>query len=127
MPWSRRSFVKAVGWGGAALAAPLVSARGREAAAASLWSDDLLRAPNGLLRLDSNENPYGPAAEAVDAIREAFEVTCRYPMSAEAALVDGIAGRHGVPREQILMGCGSNEILKVITETSVSPTRALVT
>jgi histidinol-phosphate aminotransferase len=56
-----------------------------------------------------------------------FDEACRYPFAPEDALIDAIAQRHGVTTDRVLVGCGSGEVLKVVTEAFVSPSRALVT
>lgn len=131
MPLSRRSFVSALGIAGAASTLPWISARGAEA---SLGDSSLLhggpkslRLPADLIRLDSNENPYGPASSAIDAVTRMFGETARYPDASEDSLRAAIAAKHGVKVESVLLGCGSTEILKLATEALTSPTRALVT
>jgi histidinol-phosphate aminotransferase len=80
----------------------------------------------GLVRLDKNENPQGPFASARKAIEAAMVDAGRYPGSAEAVLRDAIARMHGVKPEQVVMGCGSGEILKLCTERFTSGTRGVV-
>lgn len=129
MTLSRRSFVSALGVAGAAHALPWVSARGSEShRAARLTSStrtDIGAAP--LVRLDSNENPYGPAAEAIDALRAAIAEANRYPDSPEDELRAAIAAHHNVAVESVILGCGSTELLMMLTEAFTSPTRGLVT
>jgi histidinol-phosphate aminotransferase len=54
--------------------------------------------------LSLNENPYGPAPAAVAAIQREFGNLCRYAGGEYDALVDAIAARETIPREQILLG-----------------------
>jgi len=35
--------------------------------------------PNGIVRLNANENPYGPSPAAIAAMRDAFGMSARYP------------------------------------------------
>ena len=97
MSLSRRNFVKAAGVGGiGVLTAPLIAARGSEALRDSfftpttLWNSDGIRfesderapyrvASPDAVRLDSNENPNGPGANALDAVRAMFGEAPRYP------------------------------------------------
>jgi histidinol-phosphate aminotransferase len=60
-----------------------------------------------VVRLSSNENPYGPSAKALKSMTDAFGVACRYPDTQEEALVEALAKLNGVSREQILLGDGS--------------------
>ena len=134
MPLSRRSFVSALSLAGAGVvSAPLVGARGREALAAERrrgTRDDLadLTAPSPrLVRLDSNENPRGPGAAALAALRGALREAGRYPMSQPDELVAELAALHGVGADHLLIGCGSTEILRVAVDAFTSPTQPLVT
>lgn len=123
---SRRSFLHTVGAGGAGLlASNVISARGREAWAADPREVLALDAP-AVIRLSSNENPNGPAPAAVDAMRDAFSGSSRYPAAWETELREAVARAHGVTTKHVLLGCGSGELLRVATETFTSPQRHLV-
>jgi histidinol-phosphate aminotransferase len=63
--------------------------------------------------LNSNENPYGPSAKALAALVAANPVASRYPDDAEDAMRAAIAKHHGVAPEQVVLGCGSSEILQM--------------
>jgi histidinol-phosphate aminotransferase len=78
-------------------------------------------AATGIVRLSSNENPYGPSAKALKAMTDAFGVACRYPDDHAEVLVDKLAKDHGVNREQILLGDGSGEILKLSAVAFTGP------
>lgn len=130
MPLSRRTFVRTLSLGGAgALGASLLQARGHEAWARGL--DDGAPPPGALdgdpLRLNSNENPYGPSAATLAAVQGAFRWASRYPRGHETPLVAAIAERHGVKPENVLLGAGSGEVLRTAVYAFTSPTRALVT
>jgi histidinol-phosphate aminotransferase len=101
MPLSRRQFARfvAVGVGAAAVAPNL--ARAKSAAAGRV------------VRLSSNENPYGPSPVALDAMRQALALSPRYPDDEMDELIATIARLHGVADEQVVAGAGSSEILKV--------------
>jgi histidinol-phosphate aminotransferase len=68
---------------------------------------------DGLIRLNSNENAYGPSAKTVDAIRSAIGNANRYPRMEYSSLVEKIAGTHSVTPDRVLLGCGSTEILRM--------------
>ncbi|MEX2177321.1 MAG: aminotransferase class I/II-fold pyridoxal phosphate-dependent enzyme [Gemmatimonadaceae bacterium] len=137
MHLSRRNFVKAASVGGVgALAAPLIAARGSEAlrevvlpgAPRGFASDERaafrLLAP-GAIRLDSNENPNGPGRVALEAVRAMFTEAPRYPDA--TAMLQAIAAYHSLANDQVLVGCGSGEILRMASYAFTSPDRALVT
>src|SRR5207302_8655462 len=79
--------------------------------------------PTGIVRLSANENPYGPSAKAHEAMKNAHPASNRYPDEANDVLIDKIAKINGVNREQIALGDGSGEILKLCAETFTGPTQ----
>jgi histidinol-phosphate aminotransferase len=82
------------------------------------------------IRISSNENPLGPGKAALDAILGKFPEAGRYPFNstpADADLVGAIAAKFEIKHENIVLGAGSQEILKSAMRAWVSPTRSLVT
>jgi len=73
------------------------------------------------VRLSANENPYGPSRKAFKAITDSFGLACRYPDEHNDVLIDKLAKLNGVNRDQILLGDGSGEILKLCAETFTGP------
>jgi histidinol-phosphate aminotransferase len=80
----------------------------------------------GVVRLSSNENPYGPSPLAVKAMTDAFSLAWRYPDEHQQSLVDALAKMHGIAPEQILLGNGSAEILKVAAAAFTATGKKLV-
>jgi histidinol-phosphate aminotransferase len=74
-------------------------------------------ASNGIVRLSANENPYGPSPKALQAITDSFGLACRYPDEHNNLLIDKLAKLNNVSRDEILLGDGSGEILKLCAET----------
>jgi len=72
---------------------------------------------NRAVKLASNENPYGPAPAAIEAIRKSAGEVHRYPNGDCTALKETLAARHGVSPANILPGNGSNEVLELIIRT----------
>jgi histidinol-phosphate aminotransferase len=110
---SRRKFAQLLGVGAACAAVRPAISFGAAPAAES--------PATGIVRLSSNENPYGPSAKAQKAMNEAFNVACRYPDEHMELLLDALAKHNGVSRDQIMLGDGSGEILKVAAETFTGP------
>lgn len=121
MAVSRRAFLH--GLSGAATL-PFIAARGLEA---STRSRGAVLAPNGLIRLDSNENPNGPSSRALDAIRGAFTEANRYPRLTSEELTGTIAARYRVKPENVLIGCGSTDHLRLAIDAFTTQGRGLVT
>ncbi len=65
-----------------------------------------------LVKLNTNENPYGPAPEVLAAIAQANADALRlYPDPTAQALREVIAAHHGLQAEQVFVGNGSDEVL----------------
>jgi len=106
-----------------------IGARGREN---SLWNafEPTLRAIEpGVICLSSNENPVGPGQKVLDAVKAAFGPNGATPgrySSLSGALVDSIAKKFSIKPENILLGCGSTQILRSATHVFTERTKALV-
>ena len=65
-----------------------------------------------LVKLNTNENPYGPSPKVLDAVRaEAADTLRLYPDPNSDRLRAGIAAYHGVMANQVFVGNGSDEVL----------------
>jgi histidinol-phosphate aminotransferase len=113
---SRRSFAKFIGAGAATAVVRPGLAWARAAVPQSISP-----AASTLVRLNSNENPYGPSPMAIKAMTDAFSLVWRYPDEHADALVDTLMKLHGVTRDQIVLGDGSGEILKVCAAAFTGP------
>jgi histidinol-phosphate aminotransferase len=80
---------------------------------------------DGPIHLDRNENPYGPSDLAIAAIRDSLGAANRYSDDA-GALRAKIARFHKVDPEQVVLGCGSSEVLQMAAEAFLSPGKKLV-
>lgn len=78
------------------------------------------------VRLSANENPYGPPVSAVGAMREALAVGFRYPDEATDELISTIAEINSVSPDQVILGDGSSEILKLTAAAFSNPSRKVV-
>jgi histidinol-phosphate aminotransferase len=74
-----------------------------------------------IVRLSANENPYGPSANALKAMTNSLGLSCRYPDEHNNVLIDKLAKLNGVNHDEILLGDGSGEILKLCAETFTGP------
>jgi histidinol-phosphate aminotransferase len=77
--------------------------------------------PAGIIKLASNENPFGPSPRAMEAARRALEQGELYPDGGCFALRHKLAARHGLDAEQFIVGNGSNEILELLGHTFAGP------
>ena len=130
MALSRRNFVRTVGIGAAgALTTSFIGARGRENFIWSALEAPLDAAQSGTIIISSNENPMGPGQKVLDAIQAAFGADGsrpgRYSGSARN-LIDALAKQHGVKPENIVLGCGSTQILRTVTHVFTAKDKPLV-
>jgi len=70
-----------------------------------------------LIKLDSNENPFGPSARAVEAMRSALSAANSYPDDDCGELRRKLATHHEVRPEQVLVGAGSTELISLLCQT----------
>ena len=66
---------------------------------------------DGVVKLNTNENPYPPSPRVLAAIAAATERLRLYPDPRAARLRDAIAARYEVASEQVFVGNGSDEVL----------------
>jgi histidinol-phosphate aminotransferase len=79
-----------------------------------------------VVRLSSNENPYGPSPASLKAMTDSFNLAWRYPDEYADMLSEELAKLHGVPVEQLLLGDGSGEVLKLCATAFTSKDKKLV-
>jgi histidinol-phosphate aminotransferase len=78
------------------------------------------------IKLASNENPFGPSPLAVAAAQAVLQDIARYPEGGGHMLAQRLAEKHGLPRECITLGNGSNDILDLIARTFLTPGHSAV-
>lgn len=122
MSLSRRSFVQTMGAGAAGL---WIGARGREA---SLFAQGIQPTPGPApsIILSSNENPLGCHPDVLAGVRGAFSEAGRYPFATAEEVSELVAKKHGVKRENVLLGSGSTQILRTSTHVFTTKTAGLV-
>jgi histidinol-phosphate aminotransferase len=74
-----------------------------------------------IIKLASNENPYGPGPRVLDAMRRALEETWLYPDGSGHQLKSRLAAKLGVSPTQITLGNGSNDVLVLLAEAFLKP------
>ena len=120
MSISRRNVLRTLGAGAIAnvafpsswLSGSALTAKGKPPAA-------------GPIRLNRNENAYGASPLAIAALREGLTDIYRYPELGDA-LQEKLANLHNVKPNQIVLGCGSTEILRIAADTFLKPGKKLV-
>ena len=77
--------------------------------------------PASIVKLASNENPLGPSAKVLAAIRAELDELTRYPDGNGFVLKAKLAERYGVGAEQVTLGNGSNDILELVARAYLAP------
>lgn len=130
MALTRRGFVRSIGVGAAgALSTAWVGARGREHALWSLFEPTVEAVDARLIVLASNENPIGPGEAVLRAVTSAFGQDGRAPgrySNAGHDLIEAIAKKQGVKPENVVLGCGSTQVLRSATHLFTAKDRPLV-
>jgi histidinol-phosphate aminotransferase len=75
----------------------------------------------GSIKLASNENPLGPSPKAIKAIKENINNIHRYPDGSCYYLRQKLSKKFGLPMNKIILGNGSNELIKLVVHTYLSP------
>lgn len=77
--------------------------------------------PAGIIKLASNENPFGPSPKALEAMETVLRQLHLYPDGSASALKRALAGSLGVGTEHLILGNGSNEILEFVGHAMMRP------
>src|SRR5271155_2695161 len=83
--------------------------------------------PSGqTIRLDMNINPYGPSPKVIEIIRANLELVNQYPDNEYGPLAERIADFHKVKPNQITLGSGSREVLRMAVAAFLTGGKGLV-
>ena len=74
-----------------------------------------------VVKLASNEGPFGPFPEALEALAAAAPELNRYPDGGGYRLRTALAERHGVRFEEIALGAGADGVVDALAQISVEP------
>jgi histidinol-phosphate aminotransferase len=81
--------------------------------------------PEQIIKLDANENPYGPSPRAMRAVAE-YPYYAIYPDPDQTPLRRALVDYTGQPIERIMCGNGSDEIIDLVMRLFVEPGDAVV-
>ncbi len=73
------------------------------------------------VKLASNENPLGPSPRAIEAVQRALAGVHRYPDGASFALRSKLVEKLAVAPEQLVFGCGADELLELVAKAFLGP------
>ncbi len=86
---------------------------------------DLAERQENVVRMMSNESPFGPSARVLEAVMQAALGGNRYP-SRSRELRERLGAREGVDGDHVLLGAGSAELIDLAIRTFVSPGEEVV-
>jgi histidinol-phosphate aminotransferase len=88
-------------------------------------SRQLGRAPDQIVKLDANENPYGPPSSVQDALSR-YPFLHIYPDPEQRQLREALSEYTGVPASNILPGHGADELLDLICRVFLGPDDSII-
>lgn len=124
MSITRRNFFRNTALGAVAAAAlpPLADLAFSELVPGSRASE-----PGGPIILSRNENAYGPSEKVIASMQNSLQFVNRYPDAADKSLHERIAQSHSIHPDQMVLGCGSGEILNTCAAAFLAPGKRLIT
>jgi histidinol-phosphate aminotransferase len=88
-------------------------------------SGQLGRPPAEIVKLDANENPYGPHPAVAQALAR-LPYAHIYPDPESRLLRQALAGYHQVPADNLLAGAGADELIDLIMRLFLAPGEAII-
>jgi len=82
---------------------------------------DLGLDPDDLIKLSSNENPFGPSPAAVDAVTEAAASVHEYPKAAHADLTAAIADEWNLDPSRVWLAAGADGAIDLLSRAMLHP------
>ena len=79
-----------------------------------------------VVKLSSNENPFGPSDRAKEAFQRSVHQIHRYPSTDHAALRHAIAEVHHLDAGRVICGVGSDEIIALLCQAYAGPKEEVV-
>jgi histidinol-phosphate aminotransferase len=83
-------------------------------------SQKLKRAPADIVKLDANENPYGPSPRVRKALADAAFLNI-YPDPDNTFLREALATFTGLPKERLFPGAGADELIDLVLRATITP------
>ncbi len=83
-------------------------------------SQRLNRAPADIVKLDANENPYGPSPRVRETLANAAFLNI-YPDPDNTFLREALAKFTGMPKERLFPGAGADELIDLVLRATITP------
>lgn len=85
-----------------------------------VFAERLGIAPENLIKLDANENPFGPSPKVFEALAELPNMHV-YPDPESGRLREMLSAYTGIAAAQILCGAGADELIELILQLFIEP------
>lgn len=76
---------------------------------------------NKIIKMASNENPYGTSPKVIEAVKNIVQKMYLYPDDSMYELKAALANHCGVAKENIIIGAGSDQVLEFATRAKLQP------
>ena len=83
-------------------------------------------ADDEIVKLASNENPWGPSPQAIEKGKLALENVHLYPDGSGTFLVEKLASKFSLSSDQFILGNGSNEIIELLGHVFIKPADEII-
>ncbi len=81
--------------------------------------------PENIIKLASNENPYGPSPKVIEKVKQNAYLMNRYPDDSFYELKEGLSKKFGIESKNIIIGAGSDQVLEFVVH-GVNPKKVLM-
>ncbi|WP_456489340.1 histidinol-phosphate transaminase [Caminibacter pacificus] len=81
--------------------------------------------PDEIIKLASNENPYGPSPKVIEAVKNIAHLMHRYPDDSFFELKEGLAKKFSLEDKNFIIGAGSDQVLEFAIH-GVAPKKVLM-
>jgi len=88
-------------------------------------SKKLKRAPEDIVKLDANENPYGPSPKVREALAKAAFLNI-YPDPDNTFLREALAKFTGMYKERLFPGAGADELIDLVLRATITPSDVVI-
>jgi len=83
--------------------------------------------PNEVIKLASNENPYGVSPKVVEVVKKSANLMSQYPDDSMYRLKDGLSTRFGVNSKNIIIGAGSDQVIEFAIRAKANKQKGILT
>ncbi len=83
--------------------------------------------PKDIIKLASNENPFGASPKAIEAIKEYANRVYMYPDDSMGELKEALADRFNLTKENFIIGAGSDQVIFFAINAKTHPNMKILT